>query len=322
MPLRRISDYFSLSSNADRKSRILSGGKTLKCSWLSLSCLLFGAAAILPAVASAQEKPYFVTYSHDLEEPGNLEIETKTALGQPGGGGRFGADATEFEYGVRAWWTSEFYLDGQTTANQSTIPTGFRIENRVRPLMREHVINPVLYVEYENTSGADKTLIEVVGHDGQSDLAVPNSEARREHQHEAEFKLILSSNLRNWNLSENFITEKDLSHAPWEFGYAIAAARPLRTAFSARECTFCAEKLTVGVEAYGGLGDTWSLTTGDTSHYIAPVAGWDLPHGMRLSFSPGWGLTGSSLNHLYRVGMAYEIPQFGGWFRSRQGAAQ
>ena len=32
----------------------------------------------------AQEKPYFVTYSHDLEEPGNLEFETKTALAQGG----------------------------------------------------------------------------------------------------------------------------------------------------------------------------------------------------------------------------------------------
>lgn len=290
-------------------------------SLLTIPLLAF-AAAMIPACGSAQEKPYFVTYSHDLEEPGNLEIESKSALARPGGGDRFGADATELEYGVRAWWTSELYLDGQTTVNESTIPTGFRLENRMRPLMREHAINPVLYVEYENTSGADKTLIEVVGHDGQADLAVANAEGRREHQHEAEFKLILSSNLSSWNISENFITEKDLSHAPWEFGYAIGAARPVRTAFSARECTFCAEKLTLGAEAYGGLGDTWSLTTRDTSHYIAPVAGWDLPHGMRLSFSAGWGLTGSSLKRLYRVGLAYEIPQIGGWFHSRTGEAR
>ncbi|HWE87476.1 MAG TPA: hypothetical protein VG267_21195 [Terracidiphilus sp.] len=289
---------------------------------LTIPLLACAAAAINPASAPAQEKPYFVTYSHDLEEPGNLEIENKTALARPGGSDRFAAAANELEYGVRAWWTSELYLDGQTTSQESTIPTGFRLENRIRPLMREHAVNPVLYVEYENTSGADKTLIEVVGHDGQPDLAVPNGDARRDHKHEAEFKLILSSNLRSWNISENFITEKDLGHAPWEFGYAIGAARPLRTAFSARECTFCAEKLTLGVEAYGGLGDTWSLTTRDTSHYIAPLAGWDLPHGMRLSFSPGWGLTGSSLNRIYRVGVAYELPQIGGWFHNRTGEAQ
>ena len=241
----------------------------------------------LPTQLKGQEKPYFVTYSHDLEEPGNLEIETKTALGQPAGSHRYGATASEFEYGVKAWWTSELYLDGQATAQDSTIYTGFRIENRLRPLMREHLINPVLYVEYENTSGADKTLLEVVGHDGQSDLAEPNAVSRREHQHEAEFKLILSSNLKAWNVSENFITEKDLSHAPWEFGYAVGAARPLRSLGSGKPCVFCLEKLTAGAEAFGGLGDTWSLTTGDTSHYIAPIVGWQLPVG-RLSFSTGF----------------------------------
>lgn len=289
---------------------------------LILPLLGLAVAALHPASARAQEKPYFVTYSHDLEEPGNLEIESKSAFARPDGGNRFAGAANELEYGVRAWWTSELYLDGQTTARESTIPTGFRLENRVRPLMREHIVNPVLYVEYENISGADKALIEVVGHDDQSGLAAANAQSRRVHQHEGELKLILSSNTGAWNISENFIAEKDFSHAPWEFGYAAGAARPLRAAFGSRECTLCAEKLTLGAEAYGGLGDTWSLTTRDTSHYIAPIAGWELPHGGRLSFSPGWGLTGSSLHRIYRVGLAYELPQIGGWFRGHAGGAQ
>lgn len=279
-------------------------------------------AAGLVMAAAAQEKPYFVTYSHDLEEPGNLEIESKTALARPQDGYRYGATASELEYGVKAWWTSELYLDGQTTPSDSTLFTGFRLENRFRPLMREHWINPVLYVEYENISGADKTVLEVVGHDGQPDLAERNFDSRREHQHEGELKLILSSNFRDWNISENFIAEKNLGHEPWEFGYAVGAARPMRTSLNSRECTFCAEKLTLGAEAYGGLGDTWALTTGDTSHYIAPVVGWDLPGRMRMSFSPGFGLTGSSLDRVYRVGMAYEIPQFGSLFRSSKGGVR
>jgi hypothetical protein len=277
-------------------------------------------SAALPALP-AQEKPYFVTYSHDLEEPGNLEIETKTALAQPRQSHRYGALATELEYGVKAWWTSELYLDGQATGQDSTIFTGFRLENRFRPLMREHWINPVFYVEYENTSGADKTLLEVVGHDGQSDLADPNGESRQEHQHEGEFKLILSSNLKAWNISENFITEKDMNHAPWEFGYALGAARPIRTLGSGKPCVFCLEKFTAGAEMYGGLGDTWSLTTADTSHYVAPIVGWQLPVG-RLSFSPGFGLTGSSLDRVYRIGWASEIPQFGSLFRGHDGGAR
>jgi len=285
--------------------------------WLAL-CL----PIMIPAIGRAQDKPYFVTYSHDLEEPGNLEIETKTALARPDGGNNYGATAMELEYGTRAWWTTELYLDGQATGGDSTIFTGWRLENRLRPLMRDHAVNPVFYVEYENTSGADKTILEFTGHDSQADLAVPNGEARKQHQHEAELKLILSSNLRDWNVSENFITEKDLSHAPWEFGYAAGVTRPLRSAASGRECTFCAEKFIAGAEAYGGLGDTFSLTTRDTSHYIAPLIGWQLPKGARLSFSPGFGLTGASLARVYRVGLAFEFEQVGNWFHAAHGGAQ
>lgn len=283
--------------------------------WLAASI-----PVLLTPLAPAQDKPYFVTYSHDLEEPGNLEIETKTALARPDGGNRYGATAMELEYGTRAWWTTELYLDGQATAQDSTLFTGFRIENRIRPLMRDHVVNPVFYVEYENISGADKTILEFVGHDGQADLAASNGQLRKEHQHEAELKLILSSNVKDWNIAENFIAEKNLGHDPWEFGYAVGVTRPLRSAASGRECTFCAEKFIAGAEAYGGLGDTFSLTIRDTSHYIAPLLGWQLPKGVRLSFSPGFGLTSTSLAHVYRVGLAFEFNQVGNWFHSSQGA--
>jgi hypothetical protein len=278
-------------------------------------------ALLITPVGNAQDKPYFVTYSHDLEEPGNLEIETKTALGQPNGGNRFGAMAMELEYGTRAWWTTELYLDGQATGSDSTVFTGWRLENRIRPLMRDHAVNPVLYIEYENTSGADKTILEVTGHDGQAGLAPPNATLRRDHQHEAELKLILSSNVKDWNISENFISEKDLGHAPWEFGYAVGVTRPLRSAASSWECTFCAEKFIADAEAYGGLGDTFALTLRDTSHYVAPLIGWQLPKGVRFSFSPGFGLTSTSLTRVYRVGLAFEFEQIGKWFHSSNGGA-
>jgi hypothetical protein len=299
------------------KFRTLQSGLASR-SWRA-ALALFLPILFIPCI-HAQEKPYFVTYSHDLEEPGNLEIETKSAIAQPDGSNKFGAVATEFEYGVKAWWTSEFYLDGQTTANDSTLFTGFRLENRFRPLMREHVINPVLYVEYENITGADKTLLEVVGHDGQADLSDPNAEAHAERKHEAETRLILSSNLKAWNISENFIAEKNLDHSPWEFGYAIGATRPLRTFASARECFYCADKFIAGAELYGGLGDTWSLTLHDTSHYIAPLIEWQLPK-VRLSFSPGFGLTDTSLDRVYRIGLAFEVNQIGSLFRKGKGGA-
>src|ERR1700741_2238121 len=139
---------------------------------LRRSAILFSFLTFLSLAASAQEN-YFVTYSHQMEEPGNLEIATRSVTASPKGGNSFVASALEFEYGVRAWWTSEVYLSGQSTSKESTVFTGYRFENRFRPLMREHWINPVLYVEFEDTS-ADKSLREVVGHDGVPDFSDRN----------------------------------------------------------------------------------------------------------------------------------------------------
>jgi hypothetical protein len=283
--------------------------------YLGLLCSVCIVLSALPSVA-AQETPYFVTYSHHLEEPGNLEIEMNSIYGTQQHGNDFIAPWIEFEYGAKAWWTTEFYLDWQGTFHDSALFTGFRWENRFRPLMHEHWINPVLYVEYENINGADKTMIEVVGFDGQADHAVPNSEAQQEHQHELETKLILSSDYKGWNISENFIGEKNLGHDPWEFGYAVGASRPLRLAATSNSCNFCRENFLVGAEIYGGLGTSWNATLSGTSHYLAPMVGWQLPSGASFRISPGFGLNDNSHRFLLRWGLSYEIDGFGHRVRS------
>jgi len=274
---------------------------------------------LIAATGSAQELPYFVTYSAFMEEPGSLEIESKLTSGKPDGGNWFAGYPTEFEYGTRAWWTTELYLEGQTTANESTVFTGFRIENRARLLFNEHRINPVLYFEFEDINGANKSILEVVGHDGQADLTGSNAETRAEKKRELEFKLILSSNAKGWNFSENFIAEKNITHAPWEFGYALATARPLRLVGGTSTSPFAAQNFTAGVEMYGGLGDTDSLTLGQTSHYIGPTINWTIPNGPRITASPNFGLTDDSLSRIYRFGVAYEIGQISRFFHLRSG---
>ena len=164
-----------------------------------LSSFFALASATLPA--NAQESPYIVTYDHYLEEPGSLEVEYFSTFGTQRAGNDWVAFWAEFEYGATAWWTTEVYLDGQSTFNDSSLFTGFRWENRFRVLQREHFINPVLYVEYEQTSGADKILKEVEGHDVESDNADPNAIARQDHDHELEFKLLLSKNFKGWNFA-------------------------------------------------------------------------------------------------------------------------
>jgi len=270
----------------------------------------------LPLAARAQESPYIVTYDHYLEEPGSLEIEYFSTFGTQRDGNNFHSFWTEFEYGATAWWTTELYLDAQSTVNQSTLFTGFRLENRFRVLQHEHFINPVLYVEYEQINGADKILKEVEGHDVESDYAEANAAARQGHDHELEFKLILSRTFRGWNVAQNTIATKNLTGGdPWEFGYAIGASRPLTLKASANRCNFCRENFIAGIEMYGGLGDRHSFGLPDTSHYLAPVIAWNLPSDWTLRLSPGFGLNDNSHRLLLRWGFSREFSGFGSALR-------
>jgi len=97
----------------------------IRKSFLPLSLLVL-ASFCLPAPTRAQENPYFVAYDHYLEEPGNLEIEYFSTFGTQRGGNDFHSYWMELEYGATAWWTTEFYLDGQTTFGDSTLFTGIR----------------------------------------------------------------------------------------------------------------------------------------------------------------------------------------------------
>src|ERR1700732_3366609 len=223
-------------------------------SHLKLVIALF--LAVFTSLGRAQESPYIVTYDHYLEEPGSLEVEYFSTFGTQRGGNDFHAFWSEFEYGATAWWTTELYFDGQSTFHDSTIFAGCRWENRFRLLQREHFINPVLYIEYEQTSGADKVLKEVEGHDVEADYAVPNGIAYKEHNHELESKLLLSKAFQGWNIAENTIATKNLTGGnPWEFGYAIGTSRPLALKASVNRCNFCPENFIAGIEMYGGLGD-------------------------------------------------------------------
>jgi hypothetical protein len=290
-------------------SEAVAGCRSARVFPFGLLCLVL---LFVAPPAHAQESPYIVTYDHYLEEPGSLEVEYFSTFGTQRAGNDFHAFWAEFEYGATAWWTTELYFDGQTTFNDSTLFTGFRWENRFRLLEREHFINPVLYIEYEQTSGADKILKEVEGHDVEADYAVPNAIARQEHDHEIESKLLLSSTFDGWNIAENTIATKNVTGGnPWEFGYAIGASRPLALKASAQRCSFCPENFIAGIEMYGGLGDRYSFGLHNTSHYLAPVIAWNLPSDWTLRLSPGFGLNDNSHRFLLRWGVSREFSGFG-----------
>jgi hypothetical protein len=246
-----------------------------------------------------------------MEELDSLEVSFNGTVGPPSGINPFVANWLEFEYGARHWWTTAFYVDWQHTKHEGSLFTGWRFENRFRPFLEEHWINPVLYVEYEHLNGADKTMKEVVGFDGIEDFRVPNSEARQELEHELDTKLILSSEVKGFNIAENIIGEKNLRGGKWKFGYALGVSRPLATTLSKTHCLFCRERFIAGLEMYGGVGVWGNITLQGTSHYLAPVIAWTVSSETTLRFSPGWGLTDDSLNHIYRFSVSHEIDDFG-----------
>jgi hypothetical protein len=277
--------------------------------------LAFGAILIFGITACAQEKPYFVTYSTDLEEPGNLEIALKSLSASPKDGNAFYSPTLELEYGATAWWTTEIYAQGQSTANDSTVFSGFRWENRFRPLPREYWVTPVIYVEYEDVSDADKSLLEITGHDSITRFQVNNGQSRGIWEHSIEGKLILSSNFKGWNVSENIIAEKNLSVEPWEFGYALGVARPLTLSAGPRKCYLCRQNFDAGAELYGGLGDRYSFGLKQTSQYAGPTFDYRTPNGPTISFAPQFGLNDNSIGVLWRFKVSYEVQQLRDLFR-------
>lgn len=273
--------------------------------------LILAALFCAPAV-SAQESPFFVTYNHHIEEPGNLDVEASTTSGIPRAGQvGYTAPYMELEYGVTAQWTSEFYLEGQSTIGDSTVFTGWRLENRYKLLAREHRVNPVLYFEYESVNEASRILKEVEG--GGPDLNSRNALLTPQHDHELEGKLILSSDWRDWNIAENFIVAKNFSQSEGvEFGYSFGASRPLATLATGSECRFCRENFIAGAEIYGGLGSTLDgFGMRNTQHYAAPVLSWLATENSTLRFSPGFGLTHRSNPVLIRFGYTYEVQGVG-----------
>jgi len=281
--------------------------------WIVSIC---GFAGLAKLAHAQQEPPYFVTYSSVMEEPGNLEIENQNIAASPKNANAFFAPTVEFEYGVTAWWTAEAYIQGQATANDSSIFTGFRFESRFRPLPREYWINPVLYVEYEDVNAGDKSFLEITGNTTIATLQVPNALLRKEVERSIESKLILSSNVKGWNISENFIAEKALNESEaWELGYALAGSRPLSLAGSSKPCVFCLQNIAAGAELFGGLGTSENFGVGQTEQYCGPTVALNTPSGFTYKFSPEFGLNDNSAGVLWRFGVSYEIQQFRDLFR-------
>jgi len=251
------------------------------------------------------ERPYFVTYDDHIENRGELELSLVTTTANARGEStRYYAPWMELEYGVTSWWTSELYIEGASFLGDGSTFTGWRLENRFRPLKGDHLFNPVLYVEYEDVNDASRIQTEVVGRGPLPFGTI--SELTEDRNRELEGRLIVSSYFGRWNVSENLVVEKNLSAEEGvEFGYAVGVARSFGSGFET--CRFCASAFIASIEAYGGLGTTASDATGALQQYIAPVFSWHVTPGSLFRASIGFGLTSASDRYLVRVGYSVEL---------------
>jgi hypothetical protein len=111
-------------------------------------------------------------------------------------------------------------------------------------------IPPILQ---DDTLDADKTLLEIVNHDGNDDLTEHNGDAQLEEKRELEAKLILGSYYKGWTIAEHFLARKTCATSLMNSG-AVGISRPLALAAQPEPCSFCPETVQLAVEVYGGLG--------------------------------------------------------------------
>lgn len=249
-------------------------------------CLLFLAAV----AARAADQPFFVTYTDALEAPTDLEISLWNVAGRAAPAGRFLGTAAEFEYGATSWWTTSLYFDGGYSSAEGGKFTGYRWENRLRPPVRERWLVPAFYVELANVSPADQTLLDVVDRE-------PTGVA------EVEGRFILSSHVKGWTFTGNFIAERPLSGGTTDYGYAAAVTHALAAGPLQERCRLCGQNFRVGVEAYGGEAGT--------AQYIAADLAWSTGTGNTFSVSAGFGVAGASSGFLLRAGLSHEVDDFG-----------
>lgn len=267
-------------------------------------------------IVRGQELPYFVTDHHHLPDKGALGLAYYNVAGDPKIGDAFIGSTLELEYRPARWWATEVQLEGQTTFGESTVWTGYTWVNKFKLAPKNHWLNAVLSLGWEDTNAANKSVVEIEGHAGEDEFNVRNTVARKIQEHEIESKLILSRDYRGWNFAGNLIGVKDLAGEPWQFGYSLGVSRPLSTDQKKSACTFCRRSFAAGLEFYGGLGDAHSFGLQSTSHYLGPVMSWQLSERFAVKTGPQFGLTNESQHALVHFAVVYDIPEFGKHLRN------
>ncbi len=283
--------------------------------------LALAGAFLLASPAQAGNGANFVLYNQHTEEQGETEVKLFSDFSNTGGNDAdYAAQLFEIEYGVTDYWTTAFYFEGDKIQNEDYEFGGFRFENRVRLFEYGTFLNPVLYVEYEYLKPAHRYIRAVTG---RTDKHEGEEEEEEGAEHEIESRLILAQDLTDrFNVAFNWINETDLKSGDWEFGYAAGINYVLYDPESGEGGVsgghystqshggWSVEELKLGIEAYGGLGDSvLGLTWGGnkTQQYLGVNLQAELENEVTIGIGGAFGLTDSSEDAIVRLVTGYEF---------------
>lgn len=272
---------------------------------------------------------YFVTYNHYIEK-GEVELMLMNDFTDPSkfrreddGQRSYFSQMIEVEYGVTEQYATEFMLEGfaEPGTGQSRF-TGFRWENRYRLFREEVPLNPMLYVEYEDLDPLTRFKMETSGW-----VRPPYTENGAEPDRERilESRLVLSQDFGHLNVAFNWINETDLNRGGFTaFGYSLGVRYDFNGGhYGGRESASPAthhhheaeheeahrgHRPTLGLELYGGLGDTrrFALDPSRQEHYLQPVMMFHLSDRVMFHLGLAIGLSKASDN-LVRTALAIEF---------------
>lgn len=275
-------------------------------------------AASLPSVAWAGNDANFVLYNQHTEEEGETEVnlynDFASADGDEDG---YVAQLLEVEYGVTDNWTTALYLEGVKLEDESYAFGSFRFENRVRLFREETLLNPVLYVEYEQKEPESRYIRAITGRtDGEE-------EEEEGTEDELETKVIIGRDLTNrLNVAFNWINEVSFDTGDWGFGYAAGlnyvlyrapggeAAEEEAERYGVVTKSWDLEKLALGIEFCGGLGDSvlgLTLDPDKTQQYAGINLMAAFENHLHLGVGGAFGLTRDSEDAILRLVAGYEF---------------
>lgn len=284
----------------------------------SAGVLISVAGSLWASPARAGNGANFVLYNDHMEEKGTTEIQVFSDFSNVGGDEKnYSAQLLEIEYGITDLWTTALYLEGVKASGEDYELGSFRFENRVRLFSQPTLLNPVLYIEYEQKQPESQFILSVVG---RTDGEKVGEEAT---EHELETRLILGHDFSDrFNIAFNWINELNFDDGVWAYGYATGlnyvlfrtsggekdVAQRERKGFEPNSLDL--KKLTLGIEVYGGLGDSvrgLTIDSGKTQQYAGVNLQAGLENHVHLGIGGAFGLTGDSDNAILRLTAGYEF---------------